>query len=231
VALVLGGGTAVGAFQVGYQLSVDAVGVPTTVAILYLAPAIVVMASGPILGEWPTKTRVALAALAVLGVWLSVLGARDVETRFGAAGIGWGLGTAVSYAAYILIGRYAAPRWGSSATVVYSTGGACLLLAVSLPFTSIPVALPSTVRAWAMLGVFGLLTVAVAQFLFFDALRWVEASRAAVSATAEPLVAALLASTLLGQGLEPVGWLGLALVVAGVAGVGLTAVSKGAEVD
>jgi len=220
--LFLGGGAAVGLFQVGYQLSVDAVGVPATVALLYLAPAIVVALSGPLLGEWPTPARVGLAVLAVLGVWMSVLGAHDVEAAFGTAGIGWGLSAAASYAGYVLIGRYAAPRWGSFVTVVYSTAGACLLLAVLLPFTPTPVTLPRSASAWSVLGLFGLLTVAVAQFLFFDALRFVEASRAAVSATAEPVVAALLATILLGQGLDPLGWMGLALVVAGVAGMGLS---------
>ena len=220
--LFLGGGATVGVFQVGYQLSVDAAGVPATVALLYVAPAIVVALSGPLLGEWPTFARVGLAALAVLGVWMSVLGAHDVTAAFGSAGVGWGLAAAASYAGYILIGRYAAPRWGSLPTVVYSTAGACLLLVVLLPFTPVPVTLPRTASAWALLGFFGLLTVAVAQFLFFDALRFVEASRAAVSATAEPVVAALLATVLIGQGLDPLGWVGLALVVTGVAGVGLS---------
>jgi DME family drug/metabolite transporter len=220
--LFLAGGATVGLFQVGYQLSVDAVGVPSTVALLYVAPAIVVALSGPLLGEWPTLARIALAALAVLGVWMSVLGAHDVTAAFGSAGVGWGLAAAASYAGYILIGRYAAPRWGSLPTVVYSTAGACLLLAVLLPFTPVPVTLPHTASAWALLALFGLLTVAVAQFLFFDALRFVEASRAAVSATAEPVVAALLATALLGQGLDPLGWVGLALVVTGVAGVGVS---------
>jgi DME family drug/metabolite transporter len=220
--LFLGGGAAVGVFQVAYQLSVDAVGVPSTVALLYLAPAIVVALSGPLLGEWPTPVRIGLAVVAVVGVWLGVFGAYDVKTTFGSAGIGWGLAGAGSYAAYVLVGRYAAPRWGSMATVVYSTAGACLLLAALLPFTPVPVTLPGSVGAWALLGLFGLLTITVAQFLFFDALRFIDAGRAAVSATAEPLVASLLATFLLGQGLRPLGWLGLSLVVAGVAGVGFT---------
>ena len=52
--LGLGGGVAVGIFQLAYQLSTDAVGVPATVALLYLAPAVVAAAAGPLLGEWPT---------------------------------------------------------------------------------------------------------------------------------------------------------------------------------
>lgn len=222
VVLMSVGGVALGLFQVAYQLSIDAVGVPATVALLYLAPAIVVAVSGPLLGEWPTRARVALALTVTLGVWLSVLGAEEVEATFGTRGAGWGLLAGSCYAAYLLLGRIASPRWGSSATMVYSTTAAVALLATLLPLFSGPVALPSTPAAWALLAVFGLLTIAGAQFLFFDALGRIEASGVAVSTTAEPLVAALLATALLGQGLGPLGWLGLGLVVVGVAGVGLS---------
>ena len=226
--LILGGGAAVGIFQVAYQASIDAVGVPSTVALLYLAPAFVVAASGPLLGEWPDRTRVALAMLAVAGVWLSVLGAEHVEATFGSAGVGWGLSAGLSYAAYTLLGRFASPRWGSVPTVVYSTAGACAILLLTAPLASRSWTLPSGAEVWMVLAVFALLTVAVAQFLFFDALRRIEASRASVAATAEPVVATLLATTILSQGLRPIGWLGLGLVVAGGAGVGLTGPRKAA---
>jgi len=222
VVLGLGGGAAVGVFQLAYQLSTDAVGVPTTVALLYIAPAIVAAASGPLLGEWPTRRRVALVAVTLSGVWLSVLGARAVPTTFGSAGLAWGVLAGASYATYTLFGRFAAPRYGSARTVVYSTAGACAILAVVLPLVSDPLVWPATPAAWAVLLAFGGLTIALAQFLFFDALGRIEASRASVATAVEPAVAAVLATTLLAQGLAPVGWLGIALIVTGVVGVGLT---------
>ncbi len=219
----LGGGLAVGVFQLSYQLSTDAVGVPTTVALLYLAPAIVVAASGPLLHEWPTWTRAALAALTLAGVWLSVLGAEAVPSVFGGSGVAWGVLAGVSYATYTLFGRYATRRWGSVATVVYSTAGACLVLVVTLPLTTGPIQLPESGAAWALLIAFGALTIALAQFLFFDALGRIEASRASLATASEPVVAAVLATLLLGQGLTGAGWIGIGLVVAGVIGVGVTA--------
>lgn len=221
--LCFGGGAAVGVFQVAYQFSTDAVGVPRTVALLYLAPAFVTAASGPLLREWPTGRRVALVGLTLVGVWLSVLGAKDVEATFGTTGLGWGVMAGVSYAMYTLFGRFAAPRYGSARTVFYSTLGACLVLAVVLPVVSGPPVLPPSPRAWLLLVAFGGLTIAAAQFLFFDALGRIEASRASVAAAAEPAVAALLATLLLSQGLGPLGWLGVAMIVAGVVGVGLSA--------
>ncbi|MBM4184483.1 MAG: hypothetical protein FJ207_09675 [Gemmatimonadetes bacterium] len=222
VVIGVGGGSLVGVFQIAYQSSIDAAGVPTTVALLYLAPALVAAVGGPLLGEWPTARRLTLVGVTVAGVWLTVLGADAVEPRFGASSLGWGIAGAVSYAAYTLFGRYATPRFGSVPTVVYSTAGACLVLAVVVPAMAGPMVLPSTSRAWLLLAVFGALTIAGAQFLFFDALGRVQASTASVVTAAEPVVAALLATALLDQGLSPLGWLGIAFVVVGVAGVGMT---------
>ncbi len=221
--LGLAGGSAIGLFQIAYQLSTDAVGVPATVALLYLAPALVVAASGPLLGEWPTAGRVALVAVTLAGVWLSVLGAEETSATFGTTGVAWGILAGVSYGAYTLFGRFAAPRYGSARTVLYSTIGSCVLLAAAVPIVSGPVVLPRDGDTWLLLLLFALLTIAVAHFLFFDALARIEAGKVSITTAVEPVVAALLATTLLAQGLSPAGWLGIVLVVVGVAGVGLSA--------
>ena len=218
----LGGGALIGLFQIAYQLSTDAVGVPTTVALLYLAPPFVVATSGPLLGEWPTRTRVLLALVTLAGIWLSVLGAEEVVAEFGTTGLIWGVLAGLGYGGYTLFGRYAVPVYGTSTTVLYSTVGSCLLLAAVLPALSGPPVLPATSEAWALLAVFGIVTIALAHTLFFDALARIEASRVSIAASIEPVVAALLATLLVSQGLSAVGWLGIGLVVAGVVGVGLT---------
>ncbi len=217
-----GGGLAIGVFQMAYQLSTDAVGVPSTVAMLYLAPAIVAVASGPLLGEWPDRTRWVLLAVTLSGVWLTVFGADEVPATFGSSGLLWGTLAGVSYGAYTLFGRFAAPRYGSIPTVVYSSLGSCLFLGAVVPLTSGGLVLPSSGAAWTLLIAFGVLTIAVAHFLFFDALAHIDASRASIATAIEPVVAAALATWLLSQGLRPIGWVGIALVVAGVAGVGWT---------
>lgn len=212
------GGVLTGTFQLAYQMAMDTVGVPSTVALLYLAPALVVAASGPLLGEWPSPLRVVLALLSVAGVWLTVLGARGVDVTVTPAGLLWGALAGSSYAGYTLFGRYASPRYGSPATVLYSTAGACVLLAATLPTVGGGLVLPPHGRAWAVLVAFALLTVAAASFLFYDGLGRIEAGRASIASTVEPVVAAVLATTLLDQHLTGVGWVGLGLVVTGVAG-------------
>ncbi len=225
----LGGGAAVAVLHAAYQFSTDAVGVPTTVALLYLAPAFVAAAAGPLLREWPTRGRVALVALTLAGVWLSVLGAERVPSTFGASGLAWGVLAAAGYALSTLFGRFATPRYGAVPTVVYSTLGACVFLVVLILGLGDPLVLPSTPEAWLLAVAFGALTVGAAQFLFFDALGRIEASGVAVATAAEPAVAAVLATLLLAQGLRPLGWLGVALIVAGVVGVGQSARTPAGE--
>jgi DME family drug/metabolite transporter len=221
------GGLAVGVFQIAYQFSTDAVGVPSTVAMLYLAPAVVAAAAGPLLGEWPDRTRIALLITTLTGVWLSVLGADEVAATFGTRGLAWGVTAGLSYGAYTLFGRFAAPRYGSIRTVVYSTLGSCVFLAVVVPVTTGPIVLPASPRAWVILVAFSALTIAIAHFLFFDALSRIDASRVSITTAVEPVVAAVLATVLLSQGLSAVGWFGISLVVVGVAGIGISTRGKG----
>jgi len=70
--------------------------------------------------------------------------------------------------------------------------------------------------------------VLAANFLFFAAVQRIEAAPAAVAATIEPVVGTLLALLLFNQRLSGLGWLGLALVVGGVA-VGYLQEAKGED--
>lgn len=218
--LLVGGGIPIAAFQVVYQLSIDAAGVPTTVALLYLAPVFVLVASVPLLKERPTPLRAVLSVAVVIGVWLTVLGADEVEAIFGTRSLVWGVLSGVCYAAYTLFGRFASPRWGTVPTAIYGSLGAALLLTATLPVLSPTVALPRGGQAWGLMVVFAFLTITLASLLFFDALRRIEASRVAIAAATEPVVAGLLATFVLSQGLSPMGWLGIGVVAAGVAAVG-----------
>jgi DME family drug/metabolite transporter len=212
------GGVITAIFQLAEQLSFAAAGVTSTVALLYLSPALVIALSGPALGEWPTRAQIALALLSVAGVWLTVAGGEGVVVRWTLAGVGWGALCGVMYAAYTLFGRVSARRHSALATTLFSTLGGCVLLLVVVPLAFGPLVLPTTTRAWVLLIGYGVLTQAAATGLFYDALRRIDAGRVAITATLEPVVAAVLATILLDQGLRMLGWVGLAMVVGGVAG-------------
>jgi drug/metabolite transporter (DMT)-like permease len=59
--------------------------------------------------------------------------------------------------------------------------------------------------------------VLAANFLFFAAVKRIDAAPTAVAATIEPVVGTLLALALFNQQLTALGWIGLLMVVGGVA--------------
>jgi DME family drug/metabolite transporter len=123
-----------------------------------------------------------------------------------------------TYAGYTLFGRWSAPKHGPYATLLHTNFGACVLLALGLYLFGMSVVAPNSAKGWTILAIYSLLTLTLSSVLYYDALGRIEAGRAAIATTLEPVVAAVLATLLLDQGLEPRGWAGLAMVIGGVAG-------------
>ena len=76
---------------------------------------------------------------------------------------------------------------------------------------------PHTMGAWMYVLLLSLGSVLAANFFFFAAVRRIDAALTSVAATIEPVVGALLALLLFRQHLSLSGWLGLTMVVGGVA--------------
>lgn len=212
------GGIIVGVFQLAYQMSTEAVGVPATVALLYLAPALVVTASVFLFAEKLTPAKGGLAALSILGVWLTVLGTRGVDLELTPSGLLWGCLCGASYAAYTLFGKWYGKRYGPLLPLFWSTLGGTVLLCAVWWVRGEAVVLPDSIAGWMVTLALGFFTIALAALLLFNAMRTVEAGRASIGTTVEPLMAALLAWIFLEQTLTAYGLLGLLLLVVGVAG-------------
>ncbi len=212
------GGMIVALFQFSYQMSTASVGVPATVALLYLAPAFVVVTSVFLFGERLTPLKGLLVLISITGVWLTVLGARGVDVELTTRGIVWGGVCGLTYGSYTLFGKYFGRTEGALLPLFWSTLGGTLLLGLGHLASGDPLTLPPTLVGWALLAGFGLLTMALAALLLFRAMQTIEAGRATIGTTIEPLVAALLAMFLLDQTLTPRGWVGLALLLVGVGG-------------
>jgi DME family drug/metabolite transporter len=223
--ITLVGGVLVALFEVAFQFAIAGVGVAGAVALLYTAPVIVAVLGRLILKEALTPLRMLLAIVVMLGVWLTVNGSAEAATGHAAtshttrmAGILGGLLAAVSYTGTTLLARYTVPRYGSSRVLFYELLGGTVILALLVPFLSGPFVPPATGAGWAYIAALGVGSVLAANFFFFAAVKRIDAAPTAVAASVEPLVGALLALLLFGQQLLWFGWLGLALVVAGVGG-------------
>ncbi len=216
--MIILGGVIVGIFQVAYQMSTEAVGVPATVALLYLAPAMVVGFSAPLFGERVTPAKAGLAGLSIVGVWLTVLGTRGVDLELTLGGVLWGCLCGLAYAGYTLFGKWYGRNHGPVTPLFWSTLAGTVFLGAVWLLRGEEVVLPTTLMEIFLVLLLGLVTIALAALLLFNAMRTLEAGRASIGTTVEPLMAALLAWLLLGQVLTPWGLVGLVLLVVGVAG-------------
>ncbi len=219
----LGGGALVALFEVAYQFGIAGAGVAGAAALLYLAPVLVAVLARPLLGEALTPIRLLLAVVVMVGAALTVQGGEQggvagVELPSLVAGVTGGMLAALSYAGTTLLARYAVPRYGTLKVLFYEIAGGTLILGAVLPLAGRPPAPPPTDGGWLYIVALALGSVLAANFLFFAAVKRIDAAPTAVAATIEPVVAALLALLLFSQDLTLLGWFGLAMVVGGVAG-------------
>ncbi len=217
----LGGGALVALFEVAYQFGIAGAGVAGAAALLYTAPVLVAILALPLLGEKLTSIRLILAVVVMVGAALTVTGGRLGASGAGPAtlvqGVVGGLLAAASYAGTTILARFAVPRYGTLRVLFLEIAGGALLLGIILPLAGRPPAAPTATEGWIYLAALAAGPVLLANFFFFAGVKRIEAAPTAVAATIEPVVGALLALILFSQRLSPVGWLGLALVVGGVA--------------
>jgi DME family drug/metabolite transporter len=216
----VGGGLLVALFEVAYQFGIAGAGVAGAAALLYLAPVMVALVARPILGEPVTALRIALAVLVMIGAAMTVMGgshAASTGPTSLAAGVIGGLLAAASYTGTTVLARWAVPRYGVSKVLFLEILGGTVVLAVVLPLAGHPPAPPATAAGWVYAVALAAGAVLLANFFFFSAVKRIEAAPTAVAATIEPVVGALLALLLFQQHLTVLGWVGLALVVFGVA--------------
>ena len=220
-----GGGFLVAVFEVAYPYAITGVSVAGAAALLYLAPVVVAVLARFILGEALTPLRMFLAVLVMIGVGLTVSGGDVGAVLSGGPGFKVGvLGGVIamfSYAGTTLLARWSVPRYGSIRSLFLELAGGVVMMAIFLtifhrtPFTYS--ARPEGLAAWAFCLAQAVGPVVGANFLFFAGVRRIDAAPTAVAATVEPVVGTLLALVLFSQHLSTLGWLGLLLVVGGVA--------------
>jgi DME family drug/metabolite transporter len=217
------GGAMVALFEVAYQFGIAGAGVAGAAALLYTAPVIVALVAKPLLGERLTPLRFALCVGVMIGAAMTVTGKSGTAPQSAVAlpslvvGIIGGLLAAVSYATTTVLARWTVPRYGSYRMLFWEALGGVVILAIVLPLAGHAPAPPPTSTAWLYVFALAAGGVVLANFLFFAGVRRIEATLTAVAATIEPVVGALLAFLLLHQGLTLLGWLGLVMVVGGVA--------------
>lgn len=200
-------------FYWSYFRAVELGGAALAAILLYTAPAWVALAAALWLGERLTVRKSLAVGLTLVGIALVALGSGTEGASVAAArgtAVAWGLLAGVAYAAYYLFGKRYFVRYDASTLFAYALplGAALLLPAVTFA--------PKAAEEWLVLLFLGAVPTYGAYLLYSAGLARVEATRAATVATLEPVVAAALAYAVWGEALRGRGYLGAALVLAGV---------------
>jgi drug/metabolite transporter, DME family len=201
------GVVAVGVFYVALAQAIDLGGVSLAWILLYTAPGWVAVAAVVVLREHVDGVRWALVGATMLGVALVALGG-GTGVRVSVASVVWGLLAGVSYASWYVAGKRLLPRHHpvTISTWTLLAGGLALL-----PFAQVR-GHPADV--WLLLAGLALVSTYLPVLAYYTGLRTVDASRAAIVATVEPVGALAIGAVVAAERLTVPAAVGAVIVLA-----------------
>lgn len=212
--LALFGFAGVFLFYGSYQIAVQQGGAALASVLLYTAPAWVALMASFFFKERMTLPKWVALGLTLAGVTLVALGsgtAASAGDRVSLVGIGCGLLAGFCYALYYIFGKVFADRYAAETVFLWilPIGGVFLTPWVTFG--------PKSPAAWAALLVLAFFSTYGAYHFYYAGLKHLEAGRAAITATLEPVVAGVVAYFWWGEYFTLRGYAGAAMILAAVA--------------
>jgi DME family drug/metabolite transporter len=206
----------VGLFHLLWVYAVALLGVAPAHIFNYTAPAFVVIFSWLLWRESITWRKAAAVVLTFAGCVL-VARAYDLSlVRLNWVGVLVGLGTGITWAIYAILGKVSLDRYSSWTVVTYAFGLSSLTLLMPYPLRTLTFPLSRPWHLWPWLWLLALLPTVAGFSLYTWGLMYLSASAAAITATVETLLAAILAWLLFGDVLSFLQILGGVLIIIGV---------------
>jgi drug/metabolite transporter, DME family len=198
-------------FYGSYQLAVQAGGAALASVLLYTAPAWVALMARMFLAEPMSPGKLISVSLTMLGVAGVALGAEAGATVvFNPLGLACGLVAGFTYALYFIVGKRFLSTYSTPTIFLYAlpVGALGLVPFVTLQWPTWP--------AFGAVAFLALFSTYGAYSFYYVGLRNLEASRTAVVATLEPVIAGVLAYLWWDERLTFWGYAGACLVLVGV---------------
>ena len=202
-------------FSWAYMKAVNLPSLGVAAVLLYTAPTFVMLFSILLFGEKMTKSKGIVLLMTFVGCIL-VTGLLDGGAAFTWQGIAIGLASGVGYALYSIFGTYAIRAGYGSLTISYYT---FLMATITMTFLVEPIAVVSQINEmgqWPLAVSFALLTTVVPYLSYTKGLSGLPASKASVTATIEPVVAAILGIVVFHEGVSMLKLTGIVLVLSSV---------------
>ena len=165
----------------------------------YLAPMFLVLVS-PLLGERLTGKKLALSAVALVGM-VFVSGVLD-SGMSGLRGVGLGVGAAALYASVMFMNKKLGQLPAYDKTVVQLAAAAAVIFPYCLLTGGFAME-QVTPQGYVLLAVVGIVHTGFAYWLYFGALGQLPSQKVAIFSYLDPVVAILLSALWLK---EPLGW-------------------------
>lgn len=195
-------------FYGGYQSAIGAGGAALAAVLLYTAPAMVALMSWLVLKERMDAFKVLAIALTLAGI--AAISLQGGAVKVTGTAVFWGLVSAFTYATYYIFGKLYLGRYAAPTMLLYALPVGALALAPFVQFA------PKNATAWAAMIFLALASTYAANLFYYAGLKRLEATKASVVATIEPVVAACVAWLWWGERFSLLGYLGAALVLSGV---------------
>lgn len=215
-------GIAIAAVNATYYMAIDRLAVAVAIVLQYTAPALVVGWVAVKTRTPPQRKIVIAVVMATAGVVLASELPGGELGRLDIIGILLGLASAVLFATYTLLSEKAGNAYGSLGALVR----AFTVASIGWVIFQLPRGIPhSLFEAGHLPGVIfvGIAGTLLPFLLFLWGVTKVEAERAAVTATLEPVLAAVVAWVWLGQQLSLMQLVGGSLAIAAVVSLQLGA--------
>lgn len=207
-------------FTVCYFQAMMLMSLSAAAILLYTAPVFVILLSALLFKEKITARKILAMLLAFSGCCLTsgIIGSSSTVTF---VGILYGLGSGIGYALYSIFGKFAIQRgYGPFSITFYASFlaalGAGLIWGFEKPFA---VMTASPTNALLCLGA-GIITCLLPYLLYTKGIQGMEAGKASVIASVEPVVATLVGMLAFGEVLTPWNAIGIALVLTAIALIG-----------
>ncbi|WP_027370813.1 DMT family transporter [Desulfovermiculus halophilus] len=202
--------TGVTLFYGSFQLSVQSGGAALAAVLLYTAPAWVAIMARVFYMEPLTYVKLAAVALTIVGVACISLGNKGMDGNVSISAVLFGLTAGFCYSMYYVLGKPFSKGYTAPNLFLFLLPVGSLLL---LPFVSF---VHKTPTAWAALAAIAFVCTYCAYHSYYAGLKLLQAARASIVATLEPVAAAVVAYFWWGETFSFLGWLGAASILIGV---------------